>query len=416
MAPSIANRALKYAGTCTVELAALLLGVYFNAAVPQSYNVAILGAGPAGTACALALRGAGLRVALVDKARFPRDKICGDAIPGPALKALRQLDPTYAEELLAGLRPKAETRDSRVVAPNGGSLGVRWHLPTFNSPRLHFDAALLDLVKRHTATEIHENFAVKTLTAAPDAVTLTAADGRQLRAGLLIACDGANSMAARQLAHRRLDRAHHCAAVRAYYTDVADADGHTTEFFFLKKYPAGYLWVFPVGAGVHNVGFGMLSKDIVAHQLNLKKTLLELLQTHPQLAARFAPAQLLGPVTGFGLPLGTGRPAHALAGPRWLLCGDAASLIDPLQGHGIDTAIKSGILAAAQAVACFEKQDFSDAFLQHYARSVQAQLGPQLARSYRIMQFLGNKPWLVNAGVRLARVPLARRWLQKLVG
>lgn len=382
----------------------------------QSYDVVLLGAGPAGTACALALRGAGLRVALVDKARFPRDKICGDAIPGPALKALRRLDPAYVEELLAGLHPRAETRDSRVVAPNGGSLGVRWHLPTFNSPRLHFDAALLELVKRHTSTEIIEDFAAKTLAVGPDAVALTAADGRQLRARLLVACDGANSVAARQLAHRRLDRAHHCAAVRAYYTGVAAADGRTTEFFFLKKYPAGYLWVFPVGEGVYNVGFGMLSKDIAAQQLDLKDTLLDLLATHPELAARFAGARALGPVVGFGLPLGTGRPAHAVAGPRWLLCGDAASLIDPLQGHGIDTAVQSGILAAAQAVACFEKQDFSNDFLQQYARAVQAELGPRLARSYRVMRFMGNKPWLVNAGVRLAQVPLARRWLQKLVG
>ena len=394
----------------------VLLGIYSDRPVPESYDVAILGAGPAGTACALALRGAGLRVALVDKARFPRDKICGDAIPGPALKALRQLDPAYADELLASLHPKAETRTSRVVAPNGRGLGVRWHLPTFNSPRLHFDAALLALVNRHTTTDVLEDFAVKTIATAPDAVTLTAPDGRELRAALLIACDGANSVAARQLAHRQIDRAHHCAAVRAYYTGVAEADGHTTEFFFLKKYPAGYLWVFPVGGGVYNVGFGMLSKDIAAQGINLKKTLLELLGAHPQLAPRFAGAQLLGAVVGFGLPLGTGRPAHALAGPRWLLCGDAASLIDPLQGHGIDTAVRSGILAAAQAVACFEAQDFSAEFMQQYARAVQARLGPQLARSYRIMRFLGNKPWLVNAGVRLAQVPPIGRWLQRLVG
>ncbi|MEJ7660330.1 MAG: hypothetical protein WKG07_12300 [Hymenobacter sp.] len=144
--------------------------------------------------------------------------------------------------------------------------------------------------------------------------------------------------------------------------------------------------------------------------------MLELLGTHPQLAPRFARARLLGPVVGFGLPLGTGRPAHALAGPRWLLCGDAASLIDPLQGHGIDTAVRSGMLAAAQAVACFGAQNFSADFLQQYARAVQAAWEPQLARSYRIMRFLGNKPWLVNAGVRLAQVPPIGRWLQRLVG
>ena len=59
------------------------------------YDVAIVGAGPAGSACALALRRSGLRVALLDKATFPRDKVCGDAVPGHALKALRQLDPAF---------------------------------------------------------------------------------------------------------------------------------------------------------------------------------------------------------------------------------------------------------------------------------------------------------------------------------
>jgi flavin-dependent dehydrogenase len=67
-----------------------------------AYDVALVGAGPAGTACALALRGRGLRVLLLDKAAFPRDKICGDAVPGHALKALRQLDPTYVKEPPSG--------------------------------------------------------------------------------------------------------------------------------------------------------------------------------------------------------------------------------------------------------------------------------------------------------------------------
>ncbi|MEJ7660331.1 MAG: hypothetical protein WKG07_12305 [Hymenobacter sp.] len=79
-------------------------------------------------------------------------------------------------------------------------------------------------------------------------MTLTAPDGRELRAALLIACDGANSVAARQLAHRQIDRAHHCAAVRAYYTGVAEADGRTTEFFFLKKYPPATSGCFPWAA------------------------------------------------------------------------------------------------------------------------------------------------------------------------
>jgi len=61
------------------------------------YDIIIIGAGPAGTACALALRESGLRVALVDKSTFPRDKTCGDAIPGPTLKVLRKLLPDSDE-------------------------------------------------------------------------------------------------------------------------------------------------------------------------------------------------------------------------------------------------------------------------------------------------------------------------------
>ena len=107
-----------------------------------AYDVAIVGAGPAGTACALALRSSGLRVALLDKATFPRDKVCGDAVPGHAFKALRQLDPAYVEALWQ-LQPRDDVRRSRLVAPDGGSFYMHWKLPALNSPRLDFDAALL---------------------------------------------------------------------------------------------------------------------------------------------------------------------------------------------------------------------------------------------------------------------------------
>jgi flavin-dependent dehydrogenase len=99
-----------------------------------------------------------------------------------------------------------------------------------------------------------------------------------------------------------------------------------------------------------------------------------------------------------------------------MLCGDAGSLIDPIQGHGIDTAMQSGILAAAQAVACFEKQDFSAEFMRQYDARVAHQISRKLAKSYRLMRFLSNKPWLVNAGVRLARVPGLKPWVQKAIG
>jgi geranylgeranyl reductase family protein len=387
-------------------------------AVINEYDVVIVGAGPAGSACALALRHSGLRVALVDKAQFPRDKICGDAIPSPTLKHLARLDPGYATELSALLTSRrAPTTHSRLLAPNGEELRIAWHNPAFNIPRLHFDEALLTLVRRHTATDVLEDYALRSLQTDEHGVTLAPSDSTKppLRAALVIGCDGANSIVARSLAPRAsLDRAYHCAVVRAYYTGVTDAPEDTSDFYFLREYQAGYCWVFPVGGGVYNVGFGVLSEEVVARRLNLKHELSELLTTHPHLAPRFAEAKALTSITGFGLPLGgSTRPAH---GPRIMLCGDAAGLIDPLQGHGIDKAVHSGILAATQAMACFQTQRFDAEYLANYARQIEQRIGQELAQRYRLMRFLAGKTWLVNMVVGAARWPWLRRRLLRAVG
>nr|WP_262906124.1 geranylgeranyl reductase family protein [Hymenobacter terricola] len=381
---------------------------------PFDYDVAIIGAGPAGTACALALRKSGRRVALFDKALFPRDKVCGDAIPGHALKALRQLDPTFAEGLWH-LQPLDAVRQSRLVAPNGDSLWMRWKLPSFNSPRETFDAALLDLVRTHSTTEIRENTGLKSLKIEAGQVRLTTTAGAEITCQLVIGCDGANSVVRRQLLPAPLDRAHHCAGVRAYFENIKGAEAGLTEYFFTKDYLQGYLWIFPVGAGRYNVGLGMLAETVARHKVDLKKLLPELLTGHPALAGRFDNATQHGGIQGFGLPLGGGRTVP-VSGARFLLCGDAASLIDPVQGHGIDTAMQSGILAAAQAEACFAKQDFSAEAMRQYDAQVALKISRKLAKSYRLMRFLSNKPWLVNAGVRLARVPGLKPWVQRAIG
>ena len=390
---------------------------YLRPAVKNTfdYDVAIVGAGPAGTACALALRHSGLRVALLDKAQFPRDKVCGDAVPGHALKALRQLDPALADALWQ-LEPKDAVRQSRLVAPSGASLDLQWKLPSFNCARETFDDALLGLVRQHTATTVLESTSLKDLCIADNGVRLLTAQGSEITCQLVIGCDGANSVVGRKLLPEpRLARAHHCVGVRAYYENVAGAESGTTEFFLTRDYLAGYVWLFPVGAGRYNVGLGMLAEVVAAHKVDLKETMQRLLATHPALAGRFAQARQLGPIVGFGLPLGGGRE-RPCSGARFLLCGDAASLIDPLQGHGIDTAIQSGILAAAQATACFQQQDFSAETMQQYDAAVALKIGRKLAKSYRLMRFLSNKAWLVNAAVRLARVPGLKPWVQKAIG
>lgn len=379
----------------------------------QSFDVIIIGAGPAGTACALALRHQGWRVALVDKATFPRDKICGDAIPGQALKALKKLSPVFYEEIYQ-LPHKSAMCDSRLVSPNGAEVTVQWKLPTFNSPRLHFDQQLLALVKKHSDTHLIENCAVNDIQIDKQGAVIVTDNQGAIAGKLVIGCDGAHSVVARKLTNRTVDKAYHCAAVRAYYSHLSGLGERTTAFYFLKDYLAGYCWIFPVGGGVYNVGFGMLSEKVSAQKVDLKQVMQDLFQYHPQLAPQFVNAQQLSPVTGFGLPLG-GRTLP-IAGERFMLAGDAASLIDPLQGHGIDTAVQSGILAAEQALRCLADNDCSGEATQRYQRVVDQQIGRKLRRSYRLMRLLSSQPWLVNAGFSLARHPLVKKWLLKVVG
>src|SRR5215203_3085493 len=91
------------------------------------YDIIIAGSGPAGTACALSLKGSGLRTLVIDKSNFPRDKICGDAIPNTVPKALRQLDEAYLEKLRA-FPGKYPIKSCLVVAPSGKKVTLDFSL------------------------------------------------------------------------------------------------------------------------------------------------------------------------------------------------------------------------------------------------------------------------------------------------
>lgn len=129
----------------------------------KNYDIAIIGAGPAGTSCALALRNSGLKVALIDKSKFPRDKTCGDAIPGPSLKFLKEIQKDFITDL-QGFEDKHKIKSSILYLANGESLEINWKTDAYNSRRFHFDEFLLNQVKKHTKVSIYEGIRIKTIT------------------------------------------------------------------------------------------------------------------------------------------------------------------------------------------------------------------------------------------------------------
>ena len=371
------------------------------------------GAGPGGPTAALHLARAGHACLLLDRAAFPRDKICGDALSGKVLSELKRIDETLPARLAAAPF-QVPSWGIDFFAPNGGRIAVPFK-PQFDpardraaghvAKRLDFDNFLVEEVRREPLITFRENADV--------AATARTATGWQLldRAGnelatcrLLLVANGAQSEFARKVAGHPLEPNHHCAGLRAYYENVAGLHPHNfIELHFLKDFLPGYLWIFPLPNGQANVGVGMLSATVARHKVNLRQRLDEIIGSHPALAPRFAGARRLGPVRGFGLPLGSKR--RSLSGPNYLLLGDAGSLIDPFSGEGISHAMVSGRHAANWAAQAVMANDFSPGFLKNYDTAVYNRLGQELRLS-RVMQRLLNFPSLFNfVANRAARNP-----------
>jgi flavin-dependent dehydrogenase len=161
----------------------------------------------------------------------------------------------------------------------------------------------------------------------------------------------------------------------------------------MKELLPGYFWIFPLPNGQANVGMGMLSSDIKKNKVNLRKSMLDIIATHPRMKERFSEAKLEGNVVGWGLPLGSKK--RSISGANYILTGDAASLIDPFTGEGVGNAIVSGLVASRIAKKAIETNDFSAEALQEYDSIIYQKLWKELKLSHR-MQQLTTYPWLFN--------------------
>ncbi|MBK9452567.1 MAG: NAD(P)/FAD-dependent oxidoreductase [Bacteroidetes bacterium] len=377
----------------------------------QHFDIAIIGAGPAGATCALALRDAGLRVALIDKSSFPRDKVCGDAIPARAVRVLREIAPEVAQQF-AEFPPKTTIRACSVVAPNGQQFTYHFAIPGYCARRIDFDAFLVNAATANPELQFFPGQAVENITREGQ-IWRIQTTAQVLSAKLIIGCDGANGVTSKQLGAFELDPNHHCAAVRAYFQGVADLQPDTMEIHLVKDGLPGYFWIFPVNAHECNVGFGMLSKHIAERKIALRPALTEIISKTPALAKRFEGAKMQGKVLGFGLPLGSRWMTNS--GDGFLLCGDAASLIDPATGEGIGNAMWSAQMAAKHAIKAFQSQNFSAAALSEYSKELHSKLAKELRQKYWAQKLIADRPWLLNWLIGRAGKNGIIAWLVKKV-
>jgi flavin-dependent dehydrogenase len=235
-------------------------------------DVLILGAGPGGAATALFLAKENIPCIVVDKAVFPRDKICGDALSGKVVEILNRYDRSFVEKL--SLDPiQLNCWGVTFVAPNLEELSIPFRnkpkktdvkreiAPGFITKRYDFDHFMVNEVKKHAGVNLMEGVEIDQFVKTPEGFTCSDKSGNYIiHTKLVIDGSGAHSQFAKKIGKLEVEKEHHCAGLRVYYKGVTGIkEGNYIELHFLKDFLPGYFWIFPLADGQCNVGVGMRS-------------------------------------------------------------------------------------------------------------------------------------------------------------
>jgi menaquinone-9 beta-reductase len=312
----------------------------------RTVDVVVVGAGPAGAAAAVTLARAGREVVVIDKARFPRDKICGDGLTAGALRLLEDLG------LDPGAVPSWQRVDDVVVRGPSG------HEVTFPLPRTRgtyaavarrtdLDAALVELA-RGAGAKVLDGQACTGVVEGDDEVTATVEGVGDVSAAFLVAADGMWSPVRKHLGLATPGYRGEWHAFRQYFTDVGPRAASELVVWFEPDLLPGYAWSFPLPGNRANVGFGIQRGGKVARVQDMAAIWPELLARPHVRAVLGEAARPESPHRAWPIPARI--DAAVLAGRRTMFVGDAATATDPLTGEGIGQALVTGVLAAEAVV------------------------------------------------------------------
>lgn len=353
----------------------------------ERVDIAVIGGGPAGAAAGIAAAQAGLRVVVLEKSEHGRDKICGDGLTPRAVAAMDRLGvPLDGAHRIGGLRMVAGRQVRELPWPSGGRFpdhGAVW-------PRRRLDAALIDAA---AAAGADVRFGVEAEPVIDDGrvVGVSTPSGR-IDADLVVVAAGAPGKIARMLGAERVTDEPFGLAIRAYAETPRHGEDMLEACLTLRDAAGtpvpGYGWMFPCGDGTVNIGVGALSTMRGFKSLNLNT----LLDAYRDLVVdSWSLGEYLERPRAWRLPMSVQR-RH---GPGWVAIGDAAGLVNPMNGEGIDYGLESGMAAV-------------DAFMggvdtapARYDAEIGAKFDSFL-RTGRRFAFLIGHPRILRSGLRVA--------------
>lgn len=351
------------------------------------FDVAVIGAGPAGSAAAFYLARQGFKVALLDKSSFPRDKTCGDGLTPRALNILDDMG-----LLLSLMRVGYQVNSVEITAPNGHvavmPIPREPQFPPFSLviPRKILDAIVLEHALANGAHFMGDTH-VQRIEPDGQGVSIRGeqrAHSVTVQAKMAVIATGASTKLLIKMGFLSAPP-HMIVAARTYFENVEGLRDRFSMSFQNVPLP-GYGWVFPVSEESANIGIGFSTHE---GQFSVQTALRSFFPMIQQLRH----ARQIEPIRSY--PIRTDFAGAPTFGEHMLLVGEAAGLVNPLTGDGIDYALESGKIAAETLAAAFNAGDLSLTFMARYDQRLREQFQATFVFCEQLRKGL-LKPRLLN--------------------
>ncbi len=341
----------------------------------ENYDVVVVGAGPAGSIAARTIAQAGNSVLLVEKRQEIGTPVrCAEGVSRTELEKFVQIDPKWI---------CAQIHGYRFHAPDGAAFTVEPNNTGYVLERKIFDRDLATLAANAGAQVLAKTAARNVLCNEHGAIvgvqlSISPDSDISVKSKIVIGADGVESQVGRWAGIDTVPRLRDmCSGVQYLMAGLDVAEDICDFYFGTQIAPGGYLWIFPKGKGMANVGIGIAGNraDKITAQAYLDHFI----------EANFPTGSVLGVVAG-GIPLG--GTLKRIVKDGLMLVGDAAHQAFPHTGGGIENALEAGVLAGEVAVDALRAGDYSSRFLEKYQTSWHHRLGKDMSLSYRIKELL----------------------------